>query len=161
MAVVQRKEVNEAAKPTGPRIDEELMQPGKYEVTLEHTFDVEVCLLLRDNRWVVVAPKTPKAVEHKVTFRIWTYDEMVELRKKATNFDAMRRMHTVDTDLLDRLKVQKLMQSWTFDKDNPRLKIHRVNGVLTDEAWDNFKRLQANIIRYILDRMNEVLEYNG
>lgn len=146
---------------TGPRVDETLMAPGKYEITPEHTFDVEVNLRSEGSRWIVVAGKGKGIETHKVTFRVWTYDEMVSLRKAATSFDALRRMHLVDTDHLDRLKVQKLLQSWTFSSDNPRLKIHRVNDTLTDESWGNFKKLQPNIIRFILDKMNEILEYNG
>jgi len=113
------------------------------------------------NRWVITQQSGKGVETHKVTFRMWTYDEIVNLRKAATTFDAVRRMHLVDTDLLDRLKVQKLMRSWTFDRDNPRLKIHRVNETLTDESWESFKKLHPNIIRYILEKMNEILEYNG
>jgi hypothetical protein len=162
MATVQKKVTKKkpVSKPSAPRVDEKLMEPGDYEVTPEHTFDVDVFLAQKDNRWVVV-PKGKGAIAQKIVLRVWTYDEMVDLRKQATNFDAVRRMHMVDTDALDRLKIQKLLQSWTFGDDNPRLKIHRVNGVMTDESWANFKKLQANIIRYILERMNEVLEYNG
>jgi hypothetical protein len=50
------------------------------------------------------------------------------------------------------------MQSWTFDRDNPRLKIHRVGGVLTDESLETIKKLQENILRYIHLQMNAVLE---
>jgi hypothetical protein len=161
MAVVQSKKKKAPSKATEPRVDETLMEPGKYEITPKHTFDVNIHVVLNGNRWVIVKGKGKGVETQKVVFRIWTYDEIVTLRKQATTFDAVRRMHLVDTDALDRLKVQKLLQSWTFDKDNPRLKIHRVNDVLTDESWKNFKLLQHNIIRHILEKMNEVLEYNG
>ena len=162
MAVVTAKPKPEAPKaPAEPRVDETLMQPGKYEITPEHTFEVELFLKLTDNRWVVVRSKGKDVETHKVVFRMWNYDEIVDMRKRATSFDPVRRMHIVDTDLLDRLKVQKLMVSWTFENDNPRLKVHRVNGVLTDECWKNFTKLQPNLIRFILERMNDILEYNG
>jgi len=93
---------------------------------------------------------------------MWRYHEAVELRKKATIYDRLRRMHVVDTDALNRLKIQKYLVSWTFDKDNPRLKLHRVNDALTDESWDMFsKNLYPNITSRIVDEMNKVFELNG
>jgi hypothetical protein len=101
-------------------------------------------------------------VDHEtVTFRMWSYDEMVEMRKMATTYDQIKRIHMIDHDALNQLKVQRLMIDWTFGKDNPRLKLHHVNGVLVDEAWAAFKRLQSNIISFIFDRMNRVYELNG
>ena len=92
---------------------------------------------------------------------MWGYDEMVDMKKMATSYDATKRMHTIDNDLLNRLKVQKLIVSWTFGNDNPRLKIQHVNGVMTDESWNAFKLLQTNISTYLLDEMNKVYELNG
>jgi hypothetical protein len=162
MPVIQkRQDTKSSAGSDVVRVDEALMSPGQYEITPDHTFEVELAMRLIDNRWTVLAGRTKDAVVHKVIFRMWTYDEMVELRKQATTYDALRRMHLLDSDKLDRLKVQKLLQSWTLDADNPRLHLHRVNGVLTDESWSVFKRLQPNIIRCIMDGMNHVLEFNG
>ena len=147
--------------PRGARLDERLMKPGRYEVTNEHTFKVEVNLYQKDGRWIVVEG-TGKNVEiHEVVFRMWGYEEMIELKKMATSYDPQKRLHMVDNDLLNRLKVQRLMMSWTLDKDNPRLKLAHVNGILTDESWSAFIKLQPNIITYILDEMNKVYEYNG
>jgi hypothetical protein len=163
MPTIQPKEkvVKAKSEVSGVRVDEALMAPGKYEITSEHTFEVKIYLRTEGNRWVVVSGPGKGVDEEKVVFRMWSYDEIVSMRKAATSFDAVRRLHLVDTDLLDRLKVQKLMQSWTLDKDNPRLKVHRVNDVLTDESWSRFTKLHPNIIRRILDGMNEILEYNG
>lgn len=145
----------------GNRLDEAIMKPGKYEVTNEHTFKIEVNLFQKEGRWIVVEGKGKGVEEHEIVFRMWTYEEMIELKKLATSFDPQKRLHMVDNDLLNRLKVQKLMVSWTFDKDNPRLKIAHVNGVLTDESWAAFIKLQPNIVTHILDEMNRVYEYNG
>jgi len=165
MAKVEAKPTAETPRtpdsPRGARLDEALMKPGKYEVTLEHTFKVEVNLLLRNGRWVVVDNAGRGAESHEVIFRMWTYDEMIELKKMATSYDPQKRIHMIDNDLLNRLKVQRLMVSWTFDKDNPRLKLAHVNGVLSDESWGAFIKLQPNIVTYILDEMNRVYEYNG
>lgn len=167
MAKVEAKpnaEVKQEPKPEfprGARLDERLMKPGRYEVTNDHVFKIEVNLFLRDGRWIV-AEGTGKNVEaHEVVFRIWNYEEMIDLKKMATSYDPTKRLHMVDNDLLNRLKVQRLMVSWTFDRDNPRLKMAHVNGVLTDESWGAFIKLQHNIVTYILDEMNRVYEYNG
>jgi len=159
MAKVEAKMgVNDS--PRGARVDEKLMKPGKYEVTDEHTFKVELSLVLRDKRWIVVEGSNI-GEKHEIVFRMWSYDEMIELKKMATSYDPQKRLHMIDNDLLNRLKVQRLLVSWTFDRENPRLKLAHVNGVLTDESWLAFTKLQPNIVVYILDEMNRVYEYNG
>lgn len=143
------------------RVDEALMEPGDYEVTPEHTFDVKMYLMVKDKRWVIMNGSGEGVAEHTVVIRLWNYDEMVGLRKQATNYDSNRRIHMVDQDLLNRLKIQKLVMSWTLESINPRLKLHRQQGSLTDESWTNFKKVQPNILQYIINQMNEVLELNG
>jgi len=143
------------------RVDEQIMGPGKYEVTEDQTFEVIVHLKVKDGRWIVMAGEGQDVDSHKVVFRMWKYDEQVDLKKRATTFDAERRVHMIDNDSLNRLKVQKFMMSWTFDRENPRLKLHHVQGVLTDEGWEAFTKLQQNIIAYILGEMNQVYEFNG
>jgi len=150
-----------AVKLPDARVDEQIMGPGKYEVTPDQTFEVPIHLKVQDDRWIVMAAKGPETDSHKVVFRMWTYDEQVDLKKRATTFDAERRVHMIDNDALNRLKIQKFMVSWTFDRENPRLKLHHVQGVLTDEGWTAFTKLQQNIIAYILGEMNQVYEYNG
>lgn len=161
MAIVQAKP--EEVKPLKPqdRIDEKLMAPGKYEVTPDTIFTVNVYLKPVDTRWVLMVNSGKGVDAHKVVFRMWTYDEMVELKKMATSYDQIKRIHMIDNDLLNRLKMQKFMVSWTFDKDNPRLKLQHFQGVLTDESWTAIKRLQPNIIDYIIGEMNKVYELNG
>ena len=150
-----------APAPEADRVDEKLMKPGKYEVTPETTFEVKVYLTIRNKRWIVVGGPGEDVDTQTMVFRMWGYDEMVEMKKMATEFDAEKRVHTVDHDMLNRLKVQRLLQSWTFGGDNPRLKIHHVQGVLTDESWKAFTKLQPNIIVFIFDEMNRVYELNG
>ena len=170
MAVVQKKETGavpanseDKAHPAQeqPRLDEKLMEPGAYEVTKDSTFVIEIWLARKSGRWVVTKAGDVEAIKHTCTFRMWNYNEMVDMRKTATAYDPNRRMHLIDNDALNRLKVQKLLLSWDFDKANPRLKLHRVQGVLTDESWEMFAKLQPNIITYIVERMNDIFEYNG
>ena len=162
MPVVEARPVQkEEVKIQGNRVDEKLMKPGKYEVTDQHIFKIEINLVFRDGRWVIVDSPGKKIETHEVIFRMWTYDEMVELRKMATNYDSQKRIHLTDNDVLNRLKVQRLLVSWTFDKDNPRLRLLHVNGILSDESWQAFTKLQPNIITYIFEEMNRVYEFNG
>lgn len=164
MPVIQEKKG--APKPRGgkqaPRRDRVLMEPGEYEVTKGSVFTIEVPLRRRqDDSWWVVVDREDAEVVEEVEFRMWTYDEMVEMRKLATKYDQLRRVHMIDNDELNRLKIQRFMQSWTFDKDNPRLELHHVNGVLSDEAWNKVKMLQTNILKYIIDEMNKRYEFGA
>jgi 23S rRNA A1618 N6-methylase RlmF len=161
MAVVQAKPEVKQAEVRPDRLDEKLMKEGKYEVTPEDTFLVEVWLKRTDKRWTLCNGGERGSIKEEVVFRMWTYDEMVELRKMATNFDPIKRIHMVDNDILNRMKIQRFMVSWTFDRENPRLRIQHVNGVMTDESWRAFTRLHPNICTYLIERMNAVYEFNG
>lgn len=146
------------------RHDKVLMGPGDYEVTKGSTFTIEVYLKQRsekDNWWIVTTDKEEAITIEEVTFRMWSYDEMVEMRKLSTKYDQVRRVHMIDHDVLNRLKIQRFMKKWTFDRNNPRLELHHVNGVMVDEAWAKVKLLQPNILKYIIDEMNERYEFGG
>lgn len=157
MPVVQPKPGPESVS---KRTDEKLMAPGKYEVSPEDVFTIDLYLKQEGRRWIL-SGQDKNSCHETVTFRMWTYDEMVEMRKLATNFDPMKRIHLVDQDALNRMKVQRLVTGWTLDKDNPRLRIQHANGVLTDESWTAFSRLHPSISTFIIDSMNFVLEYRG
>jgi hypothetical protein len=162
MPVVQAKgSQQQQAAPSEPRVDERLMKPGRFEITPDTTFTVMVHSKEKDGRWVIMVGPGKGIESNSVVFRMWTYDEMIEMKKMATSYDAQKRVHMIDNDTLNRLKVQKLMVSWTFDRENPRLRIQHVNGVMTDEGWKAFVSLQPNISTYILDEMNKVYEFNG
>lgn len=162
MAKVEAKpEVKTQEPQKQTRVDEKLMKPGKYEVSNEHTFEVEVHLAPNKGRWVVADRPGREIDSHKIVFRMWNYDEMIDLKRKATNYDSQKRLHMIDNDALNRMKIQKFMLSWTLDRDNPRLKLFHVQGVLTDESWQTFTKLQPNIISHIIEEMNRVYEFNG
>jgi hypothetical protein len=161
MAVVQARPETEKKEQAPPRLDEKLMKPGKYEVTPEDTFTVEIFMRKQDKRWVLCAMTDKGATKEEVIFRMWTYNEMVESRKMATSYDPLKRIHMVDHDALNRMKIQRFLVSWTFDRENPRLRIQHVNGVMTDESWTAFTRLHPNICTFIIEKMNSVYDYNG
>jgi hypothetical protein len=162
MAIVQAKpEAPKREEPQQPRVDERLVKPNRYEVTPDTIFKIVIHAKEKEGRWILMVGPGKGVDTNEVVFRMWTYDEMIEMRKMATTYDDKKRIHMIDQDALNRLKVQRLMTSWTFDKDNPRIRIQHVNGVMTDESWTAFTRLQPNILSYILDEMNKVFEFNG
>lgn len=143
------------------RYDKVLLEPGEYEVTRDSTFDIVMPLKKNEaGWWVMVSEKESETIE-TVTLRMWTYDEMVELRKLATKYDPIRRVHMIDHDVLNRLKIQRYMLRWTFDGKNMRLELQHNSGVLTDEAWAKVKRLQTNLLKHIMEQMNERYEFGG
>jgi hypothetical protein len=164
MPVIEKKDNGSAPKKTNEvRYDKVLMGPGDYEVTQNSTFEIEIYLRTRSDKdkwWIVTEKKDAKSTE-KVVFRMWNYDEMVEMRKLATKYDPIRRVHMIDHDVLNRLKIQRFMKSWTFDKSNSRLELHHVNRVMVDESWDKVRLLQPNILTHIIEEMNRRYEYGG
>lgn len=147
------------------RVDNKISEPGKYEIRPDDTFKIEFYLAERDGRWVVMdgsEARRQKGVEkHWVEFRMWTFSDEIDLRKKATTFDSAKRMHLIDHDLLNRLKVQKLLKDWSFSQGNDRLRLFHSDGVLVDESYEAFSHLHPNIARHIIEAMNNVLEFNG
>jgi hypothetical protein len=163
MAVIQERPDGgpKTQEQSANRVDEKLMKSGKYEITRDTTFTVTIHSKEKDGRWIIMNGSGRGIDTNTIVFRMWTYDEMIEMRKLATSYDAQKRVHMIDNDALNRLKIQRLMLSWTFDNDNPRLKLWHSNGVLVDEAWGAVVSLQPNIISYIIEEMNKVYEFNG
>lgn len=150
------------AKTKGSLDDTALTTPGKYEVTPETTFKVELLLVNKDGRYVIVSDSEQEGVEkHWVEFRMWTFDEEVELRKMAMQFDENRRMHFMDNDRLNMIKLRRLIKAWSFENVGPRYKLLHVNGVLADESWNIVRKLFPSITTAIIVGMNNVLEFNG
>jgi len=135
-----------------------LMLPGKYEVTEADTFTIEIWTKKIDNRWLVVNKGTVGAEQHEVTCRMWSFDEEVTFRRMALQYDQEKRIHFVDNNLLDQIKLRRLLKSWTFEQDNPNLKLLHVNGVMSDQSWDAVRKLHRNILTFIIAKMNEVLD---
>jgi len=143
------------------RIDEKIMEAGKYEITPDAEFKVTLHLHEHEGRWLVMNNKTSESEEHWAIFRMWSYQEEITLRKDCTMFDDIKRVHFVDHDILNRMKIQKLLKSWSFDEENERLSLHHVNGVMVDEDFSKVMNLHPTILRFLIERMNSVLEYNG
>jgi len=159
---IESKNKNKRGGKEEDRVDVRLMQPGKYEVSPDDTFTIDIYLQIKEKRWILVEESEEEDVFHEeVVMKMWTYNDSVELRKMATSYDQMKRLHMIDQDSLNRLKIQKFLVSWTFGRDNERLKLHHHNKTLTDESWAAVSKLQPNILEYIIQKMNAVYEYNG
>jgi hypothetical protein len=155
----QTPDYSQSYSAVGEKVNEKLSGPGKYVVTKDNTFKIRFGLMQHDGRWVVVKPETTGADDHWVEFRVWSFNEEVELRKMSTQFDPLKKIHIIDNDYLNRLKVQRLLLNWSFDEQNPKLKLLHVGGVLSDEGWKAFTSLFPTIVRFILEAMNAVLEH--
>jgi len=151
----------QAPQQSQPGPDSTLYMPGEYEITNDEDFKIDVYLKRQEKRWTIVGSEKEAEKVHWALFRMWSYEEEVELRKQATNFDPIKRLHLVDNDLLNRLKLKRLLKAWSFEKDNPRMELHHVNGILVDEVFARVMKLHPNILRYIVEQMNGILEYNG
>lgn len=143
-----------------------VVNPGLFEIDPKaDSFKIEFGLKVKENRWIVIEKekidKLDKNIQkHWVEFKMWSFDEEVELKKKAMIYNESKRMHFVDHDILNEMKVRRLLKDWSFKDKNENLKIFHVNGWLVDESWGAFKNLHINICRYIIVRMNDILEYN-
>lgn len=137
------------------RVDRKLYKPGKYELTGNETFDVVFRIKEIDGIWTIT--NDIDGEEHFVRFRMWNYKESLELTKMAYVYDQFKKMHYIDNEVLDKLKIQRLLKEWSFEKDNENLKIIHVNGVLVDECYENFMRLHFNIVQHIIYEMNKRL----
>lgn len=138
-----------------------LMVPGKYECGDDDTFTIRVhTKQVDEGRWIIVDEKDPEAEHHEVIVRMWGFTLETEMRRNAMRYDRQERVHYTDFDALDQMKIRRLLVSWTFAKENDRLKLWHINNVLSDESWKAFCHIHRNILRYIVAQMNAVLEGN-
>lgn len=137
----------------------------KYEVKPDTTFKIEFGIVERDGRYVVIRKdevQFSKGTEpHWVLFRMWGYREELEWKNKATEYDAERRVHSMNNDVLNELKLRNLLLDWSFSEKEPELKLMHVNRILSDESIEMFFSFYPSVVRYMVDKMNEVLEGNG
>jgi len=135
-----------------------------YEVKPTDEFTIKFGLKEFEGRWIVIEQDSidvlDKSIQkHWVKFRMWTYNEELSLRKKATKYDEDKRMNMIDFDSLTEYKVRYLIKDWSLGERNEKLKLFHINGYLVDQSWDAFRRLYVNIVRFIINKMNEVLEW--
>jgi len=162
MKVIAKEKVVAKKVDNTPRIDSTLKEAGKFELTKNSFFTLKFGLVEVDGRWLIAKDEEGEGIEACwVKFKMWSFEEEVGLKSQATQWDGKNRMHTLNQDFFNRLKIQKLMVDWSFTKENEAFKLHRVQNTLTDESFGAFLKLQRNICSHIIDNMNRVLEYNG
>jgi hypothetical protein len=138
-----------------------LMPPGKFEVTPDQTFDVIIYLKKYKGRWVLMESPAKDVEKHTIVFRMWNFEECLRLRRQSMSFDPQTRTNKLDNDRLNKQKIMLLMQDWSLSSENPRLEIHRANGVLTEASWKAFVNISPAIADKIIAEMNMVLDYGG
>lgn len=154
------KNITEEKKPTVPP----QKVYTKYEVKPDSTFTVKFGLTTIDGRVIVVDNNDdliPDVEKHWVTFRMWKFSEELDLKSKATDYDANKKIHMLNNDKLNEIKVRTLILDWSFSEKDMSLKLLHVNKYLSDEGLAILYNLYPSVVRYIINKMNEVLEYNG
>jgi hypothetical protein len=161
--VVTSKNTNEPVKQANGNelFPKSLLPVGKFEVSENTTFTVKLYLKEFKGRWQLMDGPANGVETHTVVFKMWNFNECLAIRREANYFDPQNRVNRTDNDKLNRLKIMKLMKEWTLNKDNPRLEIQCVNGVLTEASWRAFCSLQPNIADEIISQMNRILDYGG
>lgn len=135
-----------------------LRGPSRYFVKPDSTFRVVFGVFERDGRLIPCGADTEGCEQHWIEFRIWNFKEETQLKKMCSEFDTVNRVHKIDNDKLDRLKVQKLFVNWSFGEKDPDLVLHPINGIMPDADVEKFFSLYPAIIHHLLDCMNLVLE---
>lgn len=138
-----------------------LLPVGKFEISDTTTFTIKLYLKEYKGRWQLLDSPSNGAETHTIVFKMWNFNECLAIRREANYFDPQNRVNRTDADKLNRLKIMRLMKEWTLHKDNPRLEIQSVNGVLTEASWRAFCSLQPNIADEIITQMNRILDYGG
>jgi hypothetical protein len=133
---------------------------SKWQLEPEETFRIRFNLDEIENERVKLTlyEKGPNSVEHWVEFRMWDYNAMVNLRKRATQYHDQSNTFYVDTDAFNDLKIKFLLKDWSFGHLDPHMKLTHFQGSLSDESFSAFKNLLPWIASAIVRKMNEVLE---
>jgi len=138
----------------------------KYEVGENCTFTVKFAITSYENRILIVNDNGDldligNVEKHWVKFKMWNYIQELEWKNESTEYDSAKRIHMLNADKLNEFKIRNLLVSWSFGELEDKLKLFHVNEFLVDESLKTFYSLQPNIVRHIIDEMNNVLEFNG
>lgn len=148
-----------------PDVSPVLQNLSKYHLKEDDTFIIKFGVLLFEGRWRVVdfekLDSFPDAEKHWAKFKMLPYGLQNWIKEQSTKYDKLLRIHKFDGDLANRIKIQKLLIDWSFSDQDDKCKLHHVNGTMTDECYGLFEKMQPNIVNYIINKMNEVLDYNG
>lgn len=137
---------------------------SKYEVTPQTEFKVEFCISFVDGRVRLFKKEAkeahPEFELHWVKFRMWTYKEELDWKRRCGEVDATTRTLRIDQGKYDETKLRNLIRSWSFEEYDPKFKLLHVGGVLSDESYELLQGMFPAIVDNILYMMNSVLEDN-
>ena len=133
---------------------------SKWQLQKDETFKVRFCLEEIEGKRIKIhlTEKGPDVIEHWVEFKMWDYNAMINLRKRATKYDEKSGTFYVDTDFFNDLKIQYLLKDWSFGQIEPHMKLTHFKNSLSDESFQMFKSFYPWISSAIVSKMNEVLE---
>lgn len=145
-------------------INRSIIDFGEFETKPTDIVMIKFGLRNKGNRWVAIDEKDidtlDKTIEkHWFKFRIWNYGEETDIKKRSIVYSSEKRMNYTDYDIMNELKVRRLLLDWSLNGKNENLKLFYISGYMVDQSWEAFTRLNINIIRFIISKMNEVLEY--
>ena len=159
------KKVVGAATAAEPNIElhQKTREPSEYEIKDSDTFKVKFGLAQvgedDEKRWIVTEDRVdPEIKRHWVRFRMWKFGEELHMKQIATVYDPVKKIHYLDQDSLNALKIRHLLSDWSFSEKNDSMKLFHVNGVLADESYAMFMGLYPSICRHIIYEMNSVIE---
>jgi hypothetical protein len=168
--VSDSNKVDEVVKEKEEEIENKVDSPEKpkvytiYEVGPESIFYVKFGIMPIDGRMIVIKEDDidfeKNAESHWVKFKMWSYEQELEWKNESTEYDSVKRVHTLNADKLNEIKIRNLILKWSFGEKQDSLKLFHVNGLLTDESLKTFYSLYPAIVRYIVERMNDILEFN-
>ena len=138
----------------------------KYELPDDASFKIEFGIAFDEEGFPRMIAKddvefTKGAENHWVEFKMWKYSQELEWKNQCTEFNQANRTHTLNINKLDEIKVRNLLKSWSFSLNEPRLTLLHVNGYLSDESFTQFYEMFPALVKYIIGKMNEQLEYVG
>lgn len=95
----------------------------------------------------------------QLVFEYPTYQEELDAKKAATNYDEFRQIHWIDQDKLSEWRVRRCLVKWDLHQKIPGLtkRLHRINNQLEDDSLELFMQLPPLVRKAITQRLWENL----
>jgi len=108
-----------------------------------------------------VLPRKKKRLAHYncwIEIEYCAYDREVEIKEAATFLDERKGLHLTNYDRLTELRVQRCLAGWNLHEiPDLTVPLHRINGLLTDESLNGWKKLPPPLRKYISNQVNEAI----
>jgi hypothetical protein len=128
---------------------------GKPEVERKR-FRTKLYLRIMANKTLrPVARKELSTLGFTIEFEYPEYSEELDAKKNATTYDEVRGIHYVDNDVISEWRIKRCLIRWNL---HLRLKgfckrVSKYNKMLTDESWEDFKRLPPLVRKAIINKL--------